>query len=65
MKCPRCNVEMRISNSGYVSNNGSVFRKLSYMCLNKNCANYGTVVKSDYIPLDVTVDPEAEVEESE
>jgi len=65
MKCPRCNVEMRINGSGYVSNGGKLFKRLSYVCRNKECPNYGQLVKNDYIPLDVVVDPEAEVEESE
>ena len=65
MKCPRCNVEMRINSSGYVMKDGKLYKRLGYVCRNKDCTNYGQLVKNDYIPLEVTEDPQAEVEESE
>lgn len=63
MKCPRCNVEMRINSSGYVLRGDKLFKRLGYVCRNKDCSNYGQLVKNDYIPLEVA--EETEVKESE
>lgn len=65
MKCPLCNTEMRIRNSGYVSNGGKLFRRQELSCMNKDCANGGKTVKTIYIPLDVTEDTNAEVNSAE
>lgn len=65
MKCPLCNSEMRIKNSGYVSNGNSLFRRQTFSCFNKECSNFGKDVKTVYIPLDVTEDSNAEVTSAE
>ena len=51
MKCPLCNVEMRIKTSRMLLENDDtpnvptkLFTEHQLTCLNKNCANYETVV---------------------
>lgn len=60
MLCPKCSVEMRIDESGYVVNDGKFYLKQTYKCRNRNCSNYNKEVESIYNPLDVTVDTNAE-----
>ena len=65
MKCPLCNTEMRIVSTGYVQNEGKIFRKQIFTCRNKKCANFGKDVKTIYAPLgDIVTDSNAEVEEA-
>lgn len=65
MLCPKCMVEMRVDESGYVQNEGTVYLKQTFTCRNKNCKNYGKEVESIYMPLEITDDPDAhEVTES-
>lgn len=65
MKCPLCNVEMRIIKGGYVTNNGKLFSRQIYSCRNENCSNFGKTVKVVYNPLEVTEDNNAEVDSAE
>lgn len=60
MKCPLCNTEMRIKSSGYVLNDGKLFKKQVLTCRKKDCANFGKDVKIIYNPLDVSEDANAE-----
>lgn len=53
MKCPLCQVEMRISRSRNVVENDDtpdektkLYIDQELMCLNKNCANYEQVVQT-------------------
>ena len=53
MKCPLCNIEMRIIKSRMVVENDDtpdedtkLFVEQDLTCLNKNCANYNTVVET-------------------
>ena len=53
MKCPLCQVELRITNSRYVIEddetpevNTKLFIEQDLSCLNKNCNNYNTVVET-------------------
>lgn len=53
MKCPRCQVELRISRSRNVVINDDtpdiptkLFVEQEMSCLNKNCSNYKTVVET-------------------
>ena len=59
MLCPLCKTEMRIKSNDYVLNDGKLFSKMVYTCRNKKCANYDTEVATEYIPLNVTEDPDA------
>lgn len=60
MKCPLCNIEMRLKNEGLVENEGKIFLKQTLICRGpKTCPNYGKIVKTIYIPKSVTEDPEA------
>ncbi len=65
MKCPLCKTEMRIKASSYVMNEGTLSMKQEFVCRNKNCANFGKVVKTQYNPLHYTQDSEAPVEDTE
>ena len=53
MKCPLCQVELRITNSRNVVENDDtpneptkLFVEQDLSCLNKNCNNYKTVVQT-------------------
>ena len=53
MKCPLCQVEMRISRSRNVVENDDtpdtptkLFVEQELVCFNKNCANHGKIVKT-------------------
>lgn len=53
MKCPLCQVEMRITRSRNVVENDDtpdtptkLFTEMDMSCLNKNCANYKKVVQT-------------------
>lgn len=59
MKCPKCNTEMRIKSSGYVSNDGKFFNKQVLTCRKKDCPNFGKEVKVIYNPLAVSEDADA------
>ena len=65
MKCPLCNVEMRIVKSGYVTNGNKLFTRQTFSCRNKECPNYGKDVKTVYNALKVTEDDNAEVPSEE
>ena len=65
MLCPKCMVEMRVDESGYVQNEGTVYLKQTFTCRNKNCKNYGKEVESIYMPLEITDDPDAHGEPEE
>lgn len=65
MQCPKCSVEMRVNESGYVANEGKVFLKQVFTCRNSNCSNYQKEVKAIYMPLEISEDPAATDEISE
>lgn len=53
MKCPKCQVELRITNSRNVVENDDtpdvptrLFVVQELKCLNKNCDNYNTIVET-------------------
>ena len=53
MKCPKCQVEMRISSSRNVLENDDtpetptkLFKVLELTCMNRNCENFDTVVQT-------------------
>ena len=52
MKCPKCEVEMRISKSQNVLKDNKLFRRLTFMCRNKECENYNKEVKTEELELD-------------
>lgn len=49
MKCPLCQVEMRITKSRYVVEDEEevrLFIEQDMTCVNKDCSNYNTVVET-------------------
>lgn len=60
MKCPLCNTQLYISGSGYVTNEGKLFKRLILTCRNKDCKNFKKEVKRQYIPLEASEDTQAE-----
>lgn len=53
MKCPLCNLEMRITRSRYVTENDDtpdvptrLYQEMDMMCKNEKCTNYNTVVET-------------------
>lgn len=60
MKCPLCDIEMRIKSSDYVLNDGKLFARQILTCRKKDCPNNGKDVRVVYNPLTVSDDPEAE-----
>ena len=65
MKCPLCNVEMRIKSSDYVRNDGNLFLRQILTCRKRDCPNYEKDVKNLYEPLTVSEDTQAEATEPE
>ena len=65
MKCPLCNVEMRIKASDYVMNDGNLFLRQILTCRKRDCPNYEKDVKNLYEPLTVSEDTQAEATEPE
>ena len=51
MKCPKCEIEMRISKSQNVLKSGKLLRRLTFMCRNKECENYNKEVKTEEVEL--------------
>lgn len=59
MKCPLCNVEMRIDKTAFViKEDGSYAQKMYLKCRNRECPNYDRIVTSVYDPIVVTPDDE-------
>ena len=56
---------MRIKDSTYVMNEGTLSMKIQLMCRNKECANFNKVVHTQYSPLHYSNDSEAPVEDTE
>ena len=66
MKCPLCNVEMRILRSRMVVENDDtpdvptkLFAEQEHGCLNKGCANYETTVETIRNEIPLTLNEEA------
>lgn len=60
MKCPLCDIEMRITASRNVVENDDtpsvatrLFIEQDLSCLNRNCANYEKVVETEKIELPI------------
>lgn len=62
MRCPKCNTEMRIKSTGYVTNGGKLYSKQIMTCRKKDCINHDLNVKSLYNALSVVEDNEAPTE---
>lgn len=67
MKCPLCQVEMRISKTRYETKNDDTAEKKtklyavqSLVCRSKQCENYGTLVQELYHELAVNEEQETE-----
>lgn len=52
MKCPLCQVEMRVIQSHEVEEGDKEYIEQDLACMNKSCSNYNTVVKTEKIPVD-------------
>ena len=66
MKCPLCNVEMRILRSRMVVENDDtpdvptkLFVEQEFSCLNKGCANYESTVETMKNEIPLTLNEEA------
>ena len=46
MKCPLCQVELRIIKSRNVKEKDKEYLEQDLSCVNKQCKNYGSVVKT-------------------
>lgn len=69
MKCPLCNVEMRIGQSRMVVENDDtpdiptkLFIEQDFICLNRDCANYETTVETTKSELPLSVQNEEATE---
>ena len=61
MKCPLCNLEMRITGSRFIVENDDtpdiptkLFREMDFSCVNQKCANNGKVVETIRDELDLS-----------
>ena len=52
MKCPLCQVEMRITQSRKVEEDDKEYVEQDLTCMNKSCANYKTVVETTKTEID-------------
>ena len=52
MKCPVCQVEMRITQSRKVEEDNKEYLEQDMTCMNKECTNYKTVVETTKTELD-------------
>ena len=55
MKCPKCDIEARITSSKNVMKDGKLFRRMEFSCRNKQCANYEKVIATDDVPLEYEI----------
>lgn len=55
MKCPKCDIEARITSSKNVMKGGQLFRRIEYSCRNKNCPDYDKVIATEDIPQEYEV----------
>lgn len=46
MKCPKCQVELRITRSRNVEEDGKLVIEQDLTCMNRVCPNYNTVVET-------------------
>ena len=59
MKCPVCNVEMRIDKTAFViKEDGTYAQKMYLKCRNRECTNYDRIVDAVYSPIEVVQDDE-------
>lgn len=59
MKCPSCDIEMKISSNKIVKKqDGTLAYKMELKCRNKKCPNHGEVVRTIYHPITVSDDEE-------
>ena len=59
MQCPLCRTEAKIQSNKLVKKaDGSYAHKLTIVCRDKNCKNYGSIVAITYAPVEVEDDDE-------
>lgn len=56
MKCPLCKTEAKIEHSENVFKKGRLYRRVVYVCRDKNCDRCNKEVGREDIELDVTVE---------
>ena len=52
MKCPKCDIEAKITSSKLVIKDGKPYQRMEYSCRNKQCSNYNKVFETKDVPLD-------------
>jgi len=61
VKCPLCNVEMRIDKTAFViKEDGTYAQKIYLKCRSRECANYNKIVATKYDPIQVSPDDPSE-----
>lgn len=56
MKCPLCKTEAKIQTSINVIKGDKLYRRMVFVCRDKNCSNYDKEVGRDEIELEATVE---------
>jgi len=54
MKCPKCNVDMKIKDTTIVERpDGSYAKRMRLTCVTKKCENFGKIVETIYHPIKI------------
>jgi len=54
VKCPKCNVDMKIKDTTIVERpDGSYAKRMRLTCVTKKCENFGKIVETVYHPIKV------------
>lgn len=56
MKCPLCNTEAKIQKSQNIIKGDKLFRRMFYVCRDKNCANYEKEIGKVDVECEVTIE---------
>jgi len=57
VKCPKCNVDMKIKDVKFVQRpDGTFAQRMRLECISKNCENFGKIVETVYIPEKVEIE---------
>lgn len=51
MKCPKCDIEAKITSSKTIMKGDKLFQRIEYSCRNKQCPNYNKVIATEDVPL--------------
>ncbi len=63
MVCPLCKTEARISSSTNVLKGGKLYRRMHFVCRNKQCSNYNKEVGIEEVEIPLVIESDEEASE--